>query len=50
MLAYVRGTTTETGLEVKAFMVDWDYEIGGRVSDQQMEALNLERHVSQPKG
>lgn len=44
MLAYMRGTTTETGLKVKAFFVDRHYDKGVRVSDEQMKALNLERH------
>jgi len=44
MLAYMRGTTTETGLKVKASVLDGHYEKGAKVSDEQMEALNLERH------
>ena len=44
MLAYIRGTTTETGLKVKAFILDGHYEKGVKVSDEQMKALNLERH------
>jgi hypothetical protein len=44
MLSYIRGTTTETGLKVKAFLLDQHYEKGMKVSDQEMKALNLERH------
>ncbi len=44
MLAYIRGTTTTTGLTVKAFLVEGVYEKGQRVSDAEMEKLNLERH------
>ena len=44
MLAYIRGTTTETGLKVKAYLLNGHYEKGVKVSDEQMEALNLERH------
>lgn len=44
MLSYIRGTTTQTGLKVKAHLVDGHYEKGVKVSDQQMEALELERH------
>ncbi len=43
MLAYIRGTTTETGLEVKASLLDQEYEKGIKVSDEEMAALNLER-------
>ncbi len=43
MLSYIRGTTTETGLKVKAFLLDQQYEKGVKVSDQEMQALNLER-------
>jgi len=41
MLGYIRGTTTETGLKVRAFLVDRVYEKGRKVSDQEMKALNL---------
>ncbi len=44
MLSYIRGTTTATGLKVKAFLLDQPYEKGVKVSDQEMKALNLERH------
>lgn len=43
MLAYIRGTTTSTGLTVQAFLHDGTYKTGGTVSDAEMEALNLER-------
>lgn len=44
MLACIRGTTTETGLRVKAFLLEREYEKGVKVSNQEMEALNLKRH------
>ena len=44
MLAYIRGTTTTTGLTVKAFLVEGVYEKGQRVTDGVIENLNLERH------
>lgn len=44
MLAYIRGTTTTTGLTVKAFLLEGLYETGRGVSDAEMEKLNLERH------
>jgi hypothetical protein len=48
MLAYIRGTTTITGLTVKAFLLEGDYETGQSVSDAEMERLNLERHAVCP--
>jgi hypothetical protein len=48
MLAYIRGTTTATGLTVKAFLLEGDYEKGLKVSDAEMERLNLERHAVCP--
>ena len=44
MLSYIRGTSTQTGLKVMAHLLDGQYEKGVKVSDQQMEALELERH------
>ncbi|MFL7793372.1 MAG: ISAzo13 family transposase [Anaerolineae bacterium] len=43
MLAYIRGTTTETGLKVRAFLLDQVYQRGIKVSDQEMKDLNLVR-------
>jgi len=40
MLAYIRGTTTTTGLMVKAFLLEGVYETGRWVSDTEMEKLN----------
>lgn len=48
MLAYIRGTTTTTGLTVKASLVEGVYEKGQRVSDADMKTLNLERHKTCP--
>lgn len=48
MLAYIRGTTTTTGLTVKAFLLEGVYETGQRVSDAEMKRLNLERHTVCP--
>ena len=44
MLAYIRGTSTQTGLKVKAFVQDAHYEKGLKVPDREMRTLNLERH------
>jgi hypothetical protein len=43
MLAYIRGTTTEVGLRVKAFLLDRVYQKGLKISDKEMKALNLHR-------
>jgi hypothetical protein len=43
MLGYIRGTTTQTGLKVKAFLVDRVYEKGIKVSKKEMAELNLQR-------
>jgi hypothetical protein len=43
MLGYIRGTTTETGLEAKATLVDQQYKKGIKVSDIEMATLNLVR-------
>jgi len=43
MLGYIRGTTTEAGLKVKAFLVDRVYEKGLKVSQKEMKNLNLHK-------
>ena len=43
MLAYIRGTTTEKGLKVSAFLLDQVYQRGIKVSDREMRDLNLVR-------
>lgn len=48
MLAFIRGTTTETGLQVQAFLVEKIYARGIKVTDDVMQTLNLERHVTCP--
>jgi hypothetical protein len=44
MLGYLRGTTTETGLTVRAALHDATYQTGESVSDAEMATLNLTRH------
>ena len=44
MLALIRGTVTDTGLKVEAFLVDQVYLTGLKVADAVMNSLNLERH------
>lgn len=43
ILSYIRGTMTQTGLTVKAWMIERIYEIGERVSDEAMKLLNMTR-------
>ena len=43
MLGYIRDTTTETGLKVKALLLNRVYEKSIKVSDSEMKALNLHR-------
>jgi len=49
MLNYIRGTTTTTGLTVKAFLIETVYEKGQSVTDAEMKKLNLERHTVCPR-
>jgi hypothetical protein len=44
MLAYIRGTTTSTGLAVRAERLDGVYPTGRRVADREMKALYLRKH------
>jgi len=44
MLNYLRGTTTSTGLTVRAALLEGIYEKGQKVSDAQMKQLNIEHH------
>jgi hypothetical protein len=48
MLAYIRGTTTQKGLQVAAFQIDQVYERGIKVADDVIYGLNLERHSTCP--
>lgn len=43
VLNYIRDTTTKTGLKVKAFLNEKIYAKGLKVTDAEMNALNLER-------
>lgn len=44
MLACIRGTDTDTGLQVKAFLVEKIYEKGIKVAKEVMQALHIEWH------
>jgi hypothetical protein len=43
MLNYIRGTTTKTGLRVKAFLIEQVFEKGRKISTSEMASLNLVR-------
>lgn len=49
MLALIRGTRTETGLKVEAFLVEKVYATGLKVTDAVMKGLNLVHHAVCPK-
>jgi hypothetical protein len=48
-LNYIRGTTTSTGLSVHATLIEKTYKKGQKVSQKQMDQLNIERHSVCPK-
>jgi transposase len=48
MLGYIRGTTTKTGLTVKAYLDEGIYRKGQKVTREESENLNLERHETLP--
>jgi len=48
MLSCVRGTSTNTGLQVEAFMLEGDYKKGKSVTDEEMEQLNIQPHAVCP--
>ncbi|TME29915.1 MAG: hypothetical protein E6I75_21460 [Chloroflexi bacterium] len=48
LLAFIRGTATTTGLVVRAAFQPGDYPKGQKVSDADMDALNIEPHATLP--
>jgi hypothetical protein len=48
MLGYIRGTTTTTGLTVKAELDDSTYRKGQKVTREQIRELNLKAHDDRP--
>jgi hypothetical protein len=48
VLAFIRGTTTCSGLTVQAVLQPGDYPTGQKVTDAEMDALHLERHAVCP--
>jgi len=49
MLGYMNGTKTRTGLKVRAQMLSGEYKTGNKVSDKELESLNISRHKICPK-
>jgi hypothetical protein len=49
MLACIRGTDTDTGLQVNAFLVEKVYEKGIKVAKEAMQALQIEWHSICPR-
>jgi hypothetical protein len=49
VLGYIRGTTTRTGLTVKASLDDATYRKGQKVGKEELEALNVKRHDVLPQ-
>ncbi len=45
LLNYIRGTATSTGLTVQAAVLEGTFEKGQKVSDAQMQQLNIEHHI-----
>ena len=45
MLNSIRGTATSTGLTVQAAVLEGTFEKGQKVSDAQMQQLNIEHHI-----
>jgi len=48
-LHYIRETETRAGLQVQAHLVTEHYATGVKVSDEDMDALNLQRHAVCPQ-
>ena len=49
MLSYIRGTVTETGLQVKACLVEQVYEKGIKVADEIFQTINIQPHMTCPR-
>lgn len=49
LLAFIRGTTTRSGLTVQAVLERGEYPTGQKITDAQMDALRIERHAVCPQ-
>ena len=48
ILNYARTTRTTTGLQIKAYLIRTHYPKAVKISDQEMDALHLRVHETQP--
>ena len=48
IINFISSTTTKTGLKVKAMLDTHEYETGKKITDQQMQTLNMRRHETHP--
>jgi hypothetical protein len=49
ILKFIRTTTTDTGLKVRASLNKKNYPTGGRIADQEMKTLRIKTHTTRPK-
>jgi hypothetical protein len=49
MLGYIRGTATETGMTVEAFLLEGAFPVGEKVSEGEMKQLALQFHETCPE-
>ena len=49
VLKYLRTTTTQTGLRVRAWLIRKRYEKGVKVTSAEMEQLSMRTHTSRPR-
>jgi len=49
MLNFLNATTTQQGLVVKATLCETQYQTGLKISDEQMQSLNLHKHDTLPQ-
>ena len=48
-LGYINSTQTATGLAVNSYLVKKDYQTGIKITKEQMNSLNLNRHETCPQ-
>jgi len=49
ILKYIRSTTTNQGLSVSAYLVSKSYDVGTKVTDEQMERLQIAKTMALPR-
>lgn len=45
----IGSTTTEKGLEIQSVLDENEYELGRKVSDEELNAVNIERNIFHPE-